>query len=93
MKFAKNFKNMRQQERVPLEKLLRHIDYLIDLVGEDHTAFGSDFDGIPDTPVGLEDCRGFVNILEGLDLRGYSRGRLEKICWSNFLRVLKTVCG
>ena len=93
MKFAKNFKNMRQQERVPLEKLLRHIDYLVDLVGEDHAAFGSDFDGIPDTPVGLEDCRGFVNILEGLDLRGYSRGRLEKICWSNFLRVLKTVCG
>ncbi len=93
MKFAKNFKNMMASEKVPLEKLLQHIDYLVDLVGEDHAAFGSDFDGIPDTPVGLEDCRGFVNIMEGLRLRGYSRKRLEKICWSNFLRVFKTVCG
>jgi membrane dipeptidase len=93
MKFTRDFKNMRQQERVPLEKLLQHIEYLVDLVGEDHAAFGSDFDGIPDTPIGLEDCRGFANILEGLRLRGYSRRRLEKICWSNFFRVFKSVCG
>jgi len=93
MKFAGDFKNMRQQERVPLEKLLQHIDYLVDLGGEDHAAFGSDFDGIPDTPEGVDDCSGFLNILEGLRLRGYTRKRLEKICWSNFFRVFKSVCG
>lgn len=93
MKFAKNFKNMMASERVPLEKLLQHIDYLVDLAGEDHAAFGSDFDGIPDTPAGVEDCRGFLTILEGLRLRGYSPRRLEKICWSNFFCVFKSICG
>jgi membrane dipeptidase len=93
MKFVRDFKNMRQQERVPLEKLLQHVDYLVDLGGEDHAAFGSDFDGIPDTPEGVDDCRGFLNILEGLRLRGYTRRRLEKICWSNFFRVFRSVCG
>ena len=66
---------------------------LIELAGEDAAAFGSDFDGIPDTPAGVDDCRGFNNILKGLRDRGYSKQRLEKICLSNFLRVLKTVCG
>ena len=80
-------------EKVPMEKLLENIDYLVDLAGEETAAFGSDFDGIPDTPAGLEDCRGFKNILQGLRDRGYSQNRLEKICWSNFLRVLETVCG
>jgi membrane dipeptidase len=93
MKFTRDFKNTMASEKVPLEKLLQHIDYLVELAGEDHAAFGSDFDGIPDTPVGLEDCRGFVNIIEGLRSRGYSQRRLEKICWSNFLRVFKSVCG
>lgn len=93
LKFSGDFKNMRQQERVPLEKLLQHLDYLVELGGEDHAAFGSDFDGIPDTPEGVDDCRGFLNILEGLRLRGYTQRQLKKICWSNFLRVFKTVCG
>jgi membrane dipeptidase len=93
MRFAKDFRKTMASERVPLEKLLQHIDYLIDLVGEDYAAFGSDFDGIPDTPVGVEDCRGFNNIVKGLQDRGYSGNRLEKLCWSNFLRVLKAVCG
>ncbi|UCF97899.1 MAG: dipeptidase [Spirochaetaceae bacterium] len=93
MKFTKDFKNTMATERLPLDKLLDQFDYLVDLVGEDVAAFGSDFDGIPDTPVGVEDCRGFNNIIRGLRERGYSRERLEKICWSNFFGVLKTVCG
>ena len=34
----------------PLEVLVRHIDYMVDLIGIEHVAFGSDFDGaiIPD---------------------------------------------
>jgi len=93
MKYIGDYKRKMAGEKVPLERLLRHIDYLIDLAGEEVAAFGSDFDGIPDTPTGVEDCRGFDNILRGLRDRGYSPNRLEKICWSNFLRVLETVCG
>jgi membrane dipeptidase len=93
IKFTKEYKEAMASEKVPLERLLQHIDYLVEVGGEEVAAFGSDFDGIPDTPAGVEDCRGFDNILRGLRDRGYSRDRLEKICWSNFFRVLETVCG
>jgi len=92
-KFREDYRKNMASEKLPLERLLQHIDYLIDLGGEGVAAFGSDFDGIPDTPAGVEDCRGFGDILQGLRDRGYSRNRLEKICWSNFLRVLEAVCG
>jgi membrane dipeptidase len=95
MKFTGDYKKAMAREKVPLERLLQHIDYLVDVGGEEVAAFGSDFDGIPDTPGGVEDCRGFKNVIQGLQQRdrGYSRDRLEKICLSNFLRVLKAVCG
>jgi membrane dipeptidase len=92
-KFTEDYRRTMDSERIPLEKLLQHVDYLVDLAGEEVAAFGSDFDGIPDTPAAVEDCRGFKNILQGLRDRGYSESRLEKICWANFLRVLETVCG
>ena len=93
LSFTREYRQTLDAKKVPLEKLLDHIDYLVDLAGEEVAAFGSDFDGISDTPAGLEDCRGFKNILRGLRERGYSRKRLEKICLSNFLRVLRIVCG
>jgi membrane dipeptidase len=93
MEFTADYNQAMASEKVPLERLLQHIDYLVDLAGEEVAAFGSDFDGIPDTPAGVEDCRGFNNILQGLRERGYSQNRLEKICWSNFLGVLEAVCG
>jgi membrane dipeptidase len=93
LRFAADFRTMMACERIALEKLLQHIDHLITVAGEDHAAFGSDFDGIPDTPADVDDCRGFGNIVAALAGRGYRPERLGKICWSNFFRVLKTVCG
>jgi membrane dipeptidase len=93
MKFTEDYRKAMATEKLPLERLLQHVDYLVDLAGEETAAFGSDFDGTADTPAGVEDCRGFDNILRGLRERGYSRNRLEKICWSNFLRVLEAICG
>jgi membrane dipeptidase len=93
MKFTQQYKRIIGSEKVPLERLLQHVDHLVEVGGEEAAAFGSDFDGIPDTPAGVEDCRGFSNILRGLHERGYSPTRLEKIRWSNFLHVLEAVCG
>ena len=91
--YTREYRKAMSYEKVPLERLLEHIDYLVDLAGEQAAAFGSDFDGIPDTPEGVADCRGFKNIIQGLRDRGYSQDRLEKICLTNFLRVFRTVCG
>ncbi len=66
-----------------------HIDYIVNLVGEDYVALGSDFDGISITPEGLEDVSKMPNITAELLRRGYSDQRIAKILGGNFLRVMR----
>ncbi|MBN2552303.1 MAG: membrane dipeptidase [Spirochaetales bacterium] len=93
MRFTQEYRKAMGSEKVALERLLQHVDHLVDAGGQGAAAFGSDFDGIPDGPAGVEDCRGFSRILRGLRERGYSPSALEGICWSNFMRVLEAACG
>ncbi len=91
LKFSGGYKRAMVSDRIPLETFFQHVDHIVDVAGEDSVAFGSDFDGIPDTPQGITDAGSFVAVREGLVQRGYSHQRLRKICWSNFLRVLESV--
>ncbi len=68
-----------------------HIDHVVELVGIEHVGIGSDFDGITDTPEGLEDVSAFPNLLEELLRRGYSTDDLRLICGENLLRVWSEV--
>jgi membrane dipeptidase len=76
---------------VPLDKLIDHIDYAVKVAGIDHVGLGSDFDGVSDMPVGLEDCTGVPKITEALVRRGYSDEEIRKILGENFLRVFTQV--
>lgn len=80
---------LRQQADAPLSSLIAHIDYLVKMVGVDHVAIGSDFDGIESSPQGLEDVSKFPILTKALLAHGYSVADLEKIMGQNFLRVLK----
>lgn len=80
-------------EAVGVERYVDHIQYIADLVGSEHVAFGSDFDGVPDLPAGIEDCRGFAMVIEEMKKREFTAIEVEAICWSNFNRVLQAVCG
>jgi membrane dipeptidase len=73
----------------PLSAVLDHIDYIVKLVGVDFVGLGSDFDGIPYPPVGLEDVSKYPGITEGLVKRGYRKKDIQKILGGNFLRVFK----
>jgi membrane dipeptidase len=64
-----------------------HIEHVIELVGIDHVGLGSDFDGISDTPTGLEDVSAYPNLIEELLRRGYDEQDIRKICGGNLLRV------
>ncbi len=79
--------------RVPLDRYLEHIYHFINIAGEDHVAFGSDFDGVPDLPAGVTGCHGLRTAQERLSEAEMPRKTLEKICWTNFLRVFGDVCG
>jgi membrane dipeptidase len=73
---------------VPLARLVDHIDHVAKVAGVDHVCLGSDFDGIPVTPSGLEDASKLPALTAELRDRGYGPGELEKILGGNVLRVL-----
>lgn len=89
--FFKKYSSETEVFRPPLDRLIDHFDYVIELVGVDHVGLGSDFDGIESAPKGLDGVEDFPKITEALLQRGYSKKDVEKILGGNFLRVFKSV--
>ena len=77
------------EPKVPLARLLDHIQHVAKVAGVEHTCLGSDFDGVPVTPVGMEDVSKLPAITAGLRARGFSPADVEKILGGNVLRVLE----
>ena len=88
-KLGKEYRRRMAGIAVTSESIIRHIDHIVGLVGVDHVAFGSDFDGILSTPEDVTGSDGYPLILGLLKERGYSEASLEKIAWGNFMRVLR----
>jgi membrane dipeptidase len=74
--------------RVPASRVVDHIEHIANVAGVDHVCLGSDFDGIPLGPAGLEDVSKFPFITEELSRRGFSPDDIRKILGENVLRVL-----
>jgi membrane dipeptidase len=72
---------------VGLEVMRRHLDYLIEALGETRVALGSDFDGAK-VPSAIGDVTGLPRLFEHLRAAGYDQALLERIAWRNWLRVL-----
>ena len=77
--------------RPDISIIVDHIDYIINLIGDDHVGIGSDFDGISITPKGIEDVSKMPNITKEMVLRGYSEERIKKILGGNFMRIFSEV--
>jgi len=70
-----------------INRLIDHIDYIVDRVGIDHVGLATDFNhggGI----VGFQNAAGALNVTAGLLQRGYSEDQIGQIWSGNFLRVL-----
>ena len=78
-----------QSFRPTLDQLVEHITHVVALVGVDYVGLGSDFDGIPLAPIGLDDVTSYPLITEALVVKGYSTEEIHKILGGNLLRVLK----
>ncbi len=69
------------------------IDHIVKITGIDHVGIGSDFDGVPSVPHGLEDVSKMPNLTAALLKRAYSEDDIKKIMGGNFLRVVREVVG
>jgi membrane dipeptidase len=73
------------------DQLARVVDYGVRLVGEDHIALGSDFDGGPPLPRQIKDVSDYPEMTKALQQLGYSQSRIRKILGLNWLRVIRDV--
>ncbi|MFQ6113915.1 MAG: dipeptidase [bacterium] len=89
--FATNFLS-KSRENPASEVIVNHIDHIIDRVGEDHAAIGSDFDGwIPRIPDDMHDAADLPLLTQRMLERGYNRTRIKKILGENFLRTWEEI--
>ncbi|MDB5473835.1 MAG: rane dipeptidase [Devosia sp.] len=76
----------------PMELLVRHIDGLVDALGEDGVALGSDFDGAM-VPGVIGDVTGVQGLFGALLEKGYGAELVGKIAMGNWLRMVERVMG
>jgi membrane dipeptidase len=80
------------QRDTEIELMVRHLDYLIDKLGEDHVGFGSDFDGAM-IPEKIGSAAGLPVLIDALRKSGYSEELLQKLGSANWLGVLARTIG
>lgn len=90
--FYTSFLSSASRSSVNIDTVIKHIDYIKNLVGIDYIAIGADYDGGITAPVGLEDVSKMPALTLALLKHGYSPADVRKILGENFLRVFKQVC-
>ena len=70
-----------------MEDVLRHIEHLASVIGEDRVAFGADWDGA-DVPEELADISCMTKLIPALTDRGYSTAFLDKLFYENAVSFL-----
>jgi membrane dipeptidase len=92
LNFAVNFlrEDGARRPDTPPEEMLRHLDRLIETLGEDGVALGSDFDGAT-MPQDIGDAAGLPALVEAMYRHGYGEELVQNICWRNWLSMLARV--
>ena len=76
----------------PLDEILRHLDHLINILGEDRVGFGSDYDGA-EVPTEISSAAELPNLRAAMRSHGYNESLMNKLCHQNWLRVLEKTWG
>ena len=80
-----------EKPHATLADVIKHINHIADIAGVDAIGLGSDFDGIPCAPEGLDSVDKWPNLTHALLEQGYSPEDIRKIYGENTLRVFEAV--
>jgi membrane dipeptidase len=83
-----DWKKLHPVPEVTLSDVANHIDHIRLVAGVDHVGIGSDFDGVPATPKGLDGVDKYPDLLAELLRRGWTDQHVAKVAGENILRVL-----
>jgi membrane dipeptidase len=73
--------------------IVRHLEHIVNTVGEDHASLGSDWDGAITPPRDMPTVLELPRLVQVMLDRGWSAERIEKILGGNFLRVVEALRG
>ncbi len=77
---------------IPQERLIRHLEHMIRIAGEDSVGLGSDFDGA-NIPEFMQDVSGLPKLVQAMERAGFGKKLISKITHENWLRVLNLTWG
>ena len=76
----------------PIDIIIQHLDYMLERLGEDGVALGSDFDGAI-IPSQIGNCAGLPVLIKAMEDANYGGALIKKICLGNWLAQIKTQIG
>jgi Zn-dependent dipeptidase, microsomal dipeptidase homolog len=79
--------------KASLDDIVRHIEHIVSIVGEDHIGLGTDFDGIESLPEGIGGLQDINRIFERLLALNYSNSFVEKFAGDNLVHIIKQNIG
>jgi membrane dipeptidase len=85
------YKSFGPPHRTQWTTVVDHIEHAIKVAGEDSVGLGTDYDGVGDTPIGLDDVSLLPRITQELLRRGHSEARVKKVLGENFLAFFARV--
>ncbi|KAI8998616.1 membrane dipeptidase-domain-containing protein [Trametes punicea] len=78
-----------EEGKADVEAVADHVEHIGKVAGKKHVGIGSDFDGIGDAPVGLEDVSKYPELIAELYKRGWNAFDLAGLTGGNLLRVME----
>ncbi len=74
------------------DDMLRHLDHMLAMMGENGVALGSDFDGamMPDF---IHNAAGLPKLITAMQAANYGDALIRKITWENWVNLLGRVIG
>lgn len=74
-----------------IKSLMRHIDFVLELGGEDILGIGSDFDGCDKLISPISSPAHYCVLASAMRSRGYKKSIIEKICYKNYIDFISSV--
>lgn len=75
-----------------LDWMVRHLDHMIALAGEDHVGLGSDFDGAV-VPEEIGSVAGLGVLRHRMRAAGYGEALIRKLCHRNWIAAIRRIVG
>ncbi len=76
-----------------IQDIIKHMEHILSLGGENCLGFGTDFDGVDSLPREIQGVQNMKDVVFAMENAGFSSGITKKICFGNFYRIFWETLG